>query len=78
VELISTFPLRSEWYCQLDDITLVKADVQNVLIARADGSSARFRFWNRDHDAVVAALVECGLPVKHVNKIADTEVRLDR
>ncbi len=78
MELISSLPRRSEWYSQLDDVTSVKADGQSVLIARADGSTARFRFWSRDHDAIIAALVECGLPVKHVDKIAYTEVRRDR
>ena len=70
VELIAILPRRSEWYSQLDDIISVEADRQNVLIARADGGIARFRFWNRDHDAIVAALVECGLSVKQVENIS--------
>ncbi len=70
MELIAILPRRSEWYSQLDDIVSVKADGQNVLIARADGGTARFRFWSRDHDAIVAALVECGLYVEHVESIS--------
>lgn len=70
VELISILPRRSEWYSQLDDVAWVEADGQNLLIARTDGRTARFRFWSRDHDAIVAALVGLGLSVKHVDKIS--------
>ena len=70
VELIAILPRRSESYSQLDDVISVEADRQNVLIARADGGAASFRFWNRDHDAIVAALVECGLSVKQVENIS--------
>ena len=70
VELIAILPRRSEWYSQLDEVISVEADRQNVLIARADGATASFRFWNRDHDAIVAALVECGLSVKQVENIS--------
>jgi hypothetical protein len=72
VELVAILPRRSEWYSQIDDIVSAKADGQNVLLARRDGGSARFRFWSRDHDAIIAALVECGLSVEHVEHIADT------
>ena len=70
MELIAILPRRSEWYSQLDDIISVEADRQNVLIARTDGGTARFRFWNRDRDAIIAALVECGLSVKQVENIS--------
>ena len=69
VELIARFPLRSEWYAPLDEIAFVKADGQSALIGRADGGSARFRFFRRNHDAIVAALVGCGLQVEHVDKV---------
>jgi hypothetical protein len=72
VELIAVLPRRSEWYSQLDDIISVEADGRNVLFTRADGGIARFRFWTRNHDAIVAALVECGLSVKHVENISYT------
>ena len=72
VELIAILPRRSEWYSELGDIISVKADGQNLLIVRADGGTARFRFWSRDHDAIVAALVECGLSVDHVESISPT------
>lgn len=78
VELISSFPLRSEWYSQLDEVSWVKSDPQNILIARADGSTARFRFWSRSDDAIVAALVENGLPVRHVDEICNADVRQGR
>jgi len=70
VELISTFPLRSEWYSPLEVITLVKADGQRVLFGRTDGSTACFRCFSWSHDALVAALVDCGLRVEHVDKVA--------
>ena len=70
VELIAILPRRSEWYSQLDEIVSVEADSQNILIARVDGGIARFRFWARDRDAIVAALVEWGLPVQQVEKIS--------
>jgi hypothetical protein len=69
VELIARCPLRSEWYSPLDEIAFVKADGRSALIARADGSIARFRFFSWNHDAIVAAFVGCGLPVEHVDKI---------
>lgn len=69
VELIARFPLRSEWYSPLDEIALVKADGYRALFARADGSTASFRFFSWNHDAIVAALVGCGLPVEHVDKV---------
>lgn len=78
VELISSFPLRSEWYSPLDEVSWVKADPQNVLIARVDGSTARFRFWSRSHDAIIAALVEYGLPVRHVDEISNADVQQGR
>jgi hypothetical protein len=70
VELIAILPRRSEWYSRLDEIVSVEADAQNVLFLRADGTTARFRFWNRDHDAIVAALGECGLAVNHVENVS--------
>jgi hypothetical protein len=73
VELISSFPLRSEWYSPLDEITSVKTDGQSVLLGKADGTTACFRFFRRNHDAIVAALFECGLQVEHVHTIGDTE-----
>lgn len=69
VELISSFPLRSEWYAPLDEITSVKADRHSLRVARADGSTALFRFWSWTHDAIVDALVDCGLQVEHVDKV---------
>jgi hypothetical protein len=69
VELISSFPLRSDWYSPLDEITSVKADGHSTLIARADGSIASFRFFSWNHDAIVAALLECGLQVEHVDTV---------
>ena len=69
VELIATYPLRSEWYSPLDEIALVKADGHSALVAGTDGSIARFRFFSRSHDAIVAALVGCGLQVEHVDKV---------
>jgi len=70
VELIAILPRRSEWFAELDEITSVTADGQNVLMARADGGIARFRFWSRDHDAIVTAFVESGVPVQHVEHIS--------
>jgi hypothetical protein len=70
VELIATFPLRSEWYSPLDEIAFAKADEHRVLIARADGSTACFRFFRWKHDAVVAAFAGCGLQVEHVDNVA--------
>jgi len=70
VELISTFPLRSEWYSPLDVITSVKTDGHRVLFGRTDGSTACFRYLSWSHDALVSALVECGLRVEHVDKVA--------
>jgi hypothetical protein len=70
VELISTLPLRSEWYSPLGEITSVKTDGRSALFARADGSTACFRFFSRNHDAIVAALLECGLHVEHVETVA--------
>ncbi len=72
MELLATMPRRSEWYSQLDAITSVEADGQNVLLTRADGGTARFRFWRRDHDRILAALAECGLSVQHVERISFT------
>ena len=65
VELIARFPLRSEWYSPLDEVAFVKADGRSAQIARADGALARLRFFRWSHDAVVAALVGCGLQVEH-------------
>ena len=70
VELIARFPLRSEWYSPLDEIALVKADGRCALFARTDGSTACFRFFSWNHDAIVTALVGCGLHVEHVDTIA--------
>lgn len=70
MELIAILPRRSEWYSQLDEVVSVEVDDQNVLLARADGGAARFRFWSRDRDAIVAALVMCGLDVKQVEHIS--------
>jgi hypothetical protein len=69
VELIATFPLRSEWYSPLDEIAFVKADEHRALFARADGSVGCFRFFRWNHDAIVAALVGSGLQVEHVDKV---------
>jgi hypothetical protein len=66
VELIARYPLRSEWYSPLDEIAFVKADRHSALIARADGGIAWFRFFSWNHEAIVAALVECGLHVDNV------------
>jgi hypothetical protein len=70
VELISTFPLRSEWYSPLDVITSVTADGHRVVFGRTDGSTACFRFFSWSHDVLVSALVECGLRVEHVDNVA--------
>jgi hypothetical protein len=70
VELISSLPLRSEWYSPLEEITSVRVDGQTALIARADGSTPSFRFFSRSHDAIVAALLECGLRVEDVDTVA--------
>ncbi len=70
VELISSFPLRSEWYSPLDLISSVTADGQRVLFGRADGSTACFRFFSWSHDGLVSTLVECGLRVEHVDNVA--------
>jgi hypothetical protein len=69
VELIATFPLRSEWYSQLDEIAFVKADGHRAHIARVDGSTAYFRFFSWTHDAVVAAFTGCGLQVELVDTV---------
>jgi hypothetical protein len=69
VELIARCPLRSEWYSPLDEIAFVKADGHSALVARADGGTASFRFFGWTHDAIVAALVGCGLQVEHVDKV---------
>lgn len=69
MELIARYPHRSEWYSALDEIAFVKADERSALISRADGSIACFRFFGRSHDAIVAALVGCGLQVEHVDKV---------
>lgn len=68
VELISTFPLRSEWYSPLDEITSVKAAGSRIMFGRADGSSACFRSFGWNRDALVSTLVECGLRVEHVDQ----------
>lgn len=70
VDLISTFPLRSEWYSPLDVIDSVKADGQRFRFGRTDGSTACFRVFSWRHDVLVSALVECGLRVEHVDKVA--------
>ena len=69
MELIARYPHRSEWYSPLDEIAFVKADEHSALISRADGSIACFRFFSWNHDAIVAALVGCGLQVEHVDKV---------
>jgi hypothetical protein len=69
VELIARCPLRSEWYSPLDEIAFVKADGHNALIARADGGIGCFRFFSWNHDAIVTALVGCGLQVEHVDEV---------
>jgi hypothetical protein len=69
VELIARCPLRSEWYSPLEEIALVKADGHCALFARADGSTSCFRFFRWNHDAIVNALVGCGLQIEHVDKI---------
>ena len=69
MELIAKYPLRSEWYSRLDEIALAKAEERRALIARADGSIACFRFFSWNHEAIVAELVGCGLPVEHVDKV---------
>jgi hypothetical protein len=69
VDLISTFPLRSEWYSPLEAITSVKADGHRVLFGRADGSTACFRYFSRSHEDLVSALAECGLRVEQVDTV---------
>jgi hypothetical protein len=69
VELISTFPLRSDWYSPLSGITLVEADGHRVLFGRTDGSTACFRYFSRSHEVLVSALVECGLRVEQVEQV---------
>lgn len=71
VDLISTFPLRSEWYSPLDLITSVKADGHRAVFRRRDGSTACFRFFSRSHDVFVSALVECGLRVESVDNVVE-------
>jgi hypothetical protein len=68
VDLISSFPLRSEWYAPLDEITSVKADGSKVRFARADGRTASFRFFSWNRDALVSTLLECGLRVDHIDQ----------
>jgi hypothetical protein len=67
VELISSLPLRSEWYSPIDEITSVRVDARSALIARDDGGTAYFRFFRWNHDAIVVALLDCGLQVEHVD-----------
>ncbi len=69
MDLISTFPLRSEWYSPLEVITSVMADGHSVIFGRTDGSTACFRFFSRSHDVLVSALVDCGLRVEHVDNL---------
>ena len=69
VELIARCPLRSEWYSPLDEIAFVKADERSALIARADGSLAFFRYFRRNHDAIVTALCGCGLQIEQVERV---------
>ena len=69
VDLISTFPLRSEWYASLDEITSVKTDEQRVRFGRRDGSIAYFRVFSWSHDDLISALVEWGLRVEHVDEV---------
>ncbi len=69
VELIARCPLRSEWYSPLEEIAFVKVDGRSALIARADGSTARFRSFRWNHDAMVVALAGCGLHVEHVEHV---------
>ena len=69
VDLISTFPLRSEWCASLDEITSVKTDGQRVRFGRRDGSIACFRHFSWSHDGLVSALVGCGLRVEHVDEV---------
>ena len=69
MDLISTFPLRSEWYASLDEITSVKTDEQRVRFGRRDGSIAYFRVFSWSHDDLISALVEWGLRVEHVDEV---------
>jgi hypothetical protein len=69
VEFISILPLRSEWFSPIDEIISVKADGHSAIFARADGGMACFRFFSWKHDAIVAALIECGLNVEHAEAI---------
>jgi hypothetical protein len=69
VELIARCPLRSEWYSPLEEIAFVKTDGHSALVARSDGSTACFTFLRRSHDAIVAALVGCGLRVEQVEHV---------
>jgi hypothetical protein len=70
VELMSTFPLRSEWFSPLDMITSVKADGRRISFGRTDGSTAFFKFFSWSHDVAVSALIESGLQVEHVDNVA--------
>jgi hypothetical protein len=70
VELISGLPLRSEWYSPLNEIASVMVEGHSVVFARADGGTASFSFFSWKHEAIVAALVECGLQVEHVEGVA--------
>jgi hypothetical protein len=74
VELIASWPLRSEWYSPLADITSVREDGHRVSFARNDGGSAYFRFWSWNHDEIVAALLECGLYVERVERVTATDM----
>lgn len=69
VELISTFPLRSEWYSPVTAITSVRADRHRVVLGRSDGSRAYFRFFSWCHDDLISSLVECGLRVEHADNV---------
>jgi hypothetical protein len=69
VDLLSTFPLRSEWYSPLDAITSVRTDGHRIALRRADDSIAFFRFFGWSRDSLISALVECGLHVERIDKI---------
>ena len=68
VDLLSTFPLRSEWFSPIDEITWVHASGHRLLFGRLDRRTASFRPFSWNRDAVVSALVECGLRVEQIDQ----------
>jgi hypothetical protein len=74
VELISAFPLRSEWYASLSDIDSVRSDGRSLLILREDGGTALFKHWNWSYGAIVTTFAGCGIEVIPVDEVTDDEL----